>query len=260
MWIERIQEFIGLPDDLHGAKVAGRYRGAEATGGPDRSTPLTDSLCDKHVSGLYTIVSGAIAWGVPRVGRRADTRLLSDLSVALFCLQQHPAYFSAPESRASLEEIDEADRWTGPILYFLDEWFDHRIRSHEQWPVLPPHHLTGGLVTVMRFLLGAEHRPLYDEWVGAIVERMNRLVPFPGHATVPLDATMAEWPELSAISMGPALPPHVLDRSTTPDPAKFEDQKREFLGSVNWESNVFLRSPDEIGALGFEGIPYETVR
>ncbi|MEM6533464.1 MAG: hypothetical protein AAF654_12635 [Myxococcota bacterium] len=37
-------------------------------------------------------------------------------------------------------------------------------------------------------------------------------------------------------------------------------QATEFMTSVDWENNIFLRSPDEIKAMDFEGDPYSAAR
>ena len=60
--------------------------------------------------------------------------------------------------------------------------------------------------------------------------------------------------------MGRPLPPSVLALSAEPRPAKFADEWRSFLSSLDWASSIHLHPPKELTKAGFKGTPYQTHR
>lgn len=260
MWTNRLRSMMGIPDELNAMPTKGKWNGVYKHTGKSSYTPLKQSLSHKHIGGLYTILSGALIWMSARIEGKADTRVLDELAEALFCYQQDPLYYSSSDTRPNQDDIDAADRYHGPILFVRDEWFDHRMRSSETWAVYPPHNMIGKFLELARYVVGPEAKDIFDLWIRETIERLDVLVPFPGHSDIPDNYTLDERPLLASNSMGRPLPPHVLDRSTTPDPALFPAQWTEFLTTVDWKNNRFLRSPEEMIAMRATFEPYRYSR
>jgi hypothetical protein len=260
MWANQIRNWMNVPLDIGDLPVKGKWNGVHKHIGADSYTPLKRSLAFKHVSGLCTIMSGMMLWMSARLASRVDTSALDELAVALFCYQQDNLYYRSPEARASLAEIDAADRFQGPVLYILDEWYNHRSRADATWPVHPPHNMVGSMLEMARYVMGADGKIVFDAWITETIARMNELVPFPGHSSVPQKYDVSQKAALSLVSMGPPVPPTALDRSITPEPKHFATQWQEFLTSVTWQQNRFLRPPDEMTATGFPAVPYRESR
>lgn len=260
MWAGRLIGMMDIPEGLSAMPVKGKWNGVYKHTGSDSYTPLKRSLAGKHVSGLYTILSGALIWMSARISGREDTRVMDELAEALFCYQQDPLYYCSSDVRPKRDDIDAANQFLGPILYVRYEWFDHRMRSNETWGVYPPHNMIGKFLELARYVIGRDTKDTFDSWVKETIERMNILVPFPGHFSMPTKYTLEERPLLAQTSMGPPLPPHVLDRSATPNPKDFPAQCKEFLTSVDWKNNRFLRSPEEMITMGAAFEPYKQSR
>ena len=260
MWADQIRNWMNVPADLGELPVKGRWNGVYKHSGADSYTPLKRSLALKHVSGLCTIMSGMMLWMSARLASRVDTSALDELAVALFCYQQDNLYYRSPETRASLAEIDAADRFQGPVVYILDEWYNHRSRSDAMWPVHPPHNMVGSMLEMARYTMGADGKTVFDAWITETIAKMNKLVPFPGHSSIPQKYDASQKPALALLSMGTPVPPHALDRSKSADLKGFAAQWQEFLTSVNWQQNRFLRPQDEMTAAGFPAVPYRATR
>lgn len=260
MWTSRLRNMMGIPDGFNVMPAKGKWNGVYKHTGKDSYTPLKQSLSHKHISGLYTILSGALIWMSARIEGKADTRVLDELAEALFCYQQDPLYYSSSDTRPYQDDIDAADRFLGPILYIRDEWFDYRKHTSETWGVYPPHNMIGRFLELSRYVVGPEAKDIFDPWIKETIERMDILVPFPGHSDIPDNYSLEERPLLAQTSMGPPLPPNVLDRSATPNPAEFPTRWAEFLTTVDWKNNRFLRSPEGMIAMGATFEPYRHSR
>jgi hypothetical protein len=249
-----------VPEGIGALPFKGKWCGVRKHTGSSGYTPLKKSLAFKHVSGLYTITSGMLVWMSSRLSEKADTRVLDELALALFCYQQDESYYRSPDTRPSSAELDDADRFVGPIMYVLDEWYDHRSRSNAGWPVYPPHNMIGSLLELTRYVVGVEVKPIFDAWIQDVISMANEQVPFPGHSSIPQKYSAEERMTLAAVTMGRPLPPHVLDRKKAPDAHSFSAQWVEFLQSAEWSRNRFLRPPDDLALVkpGFR--PYETSR
>ena len=213
MWASRIRHMMNVPPDLSNATFRGKWNGVYKHTGADSYTPLKRSLAGKHTSGLYTILAGTLLWMGGRLEGKADIGVLDELAEALFLYQQSPLYFASSELRPRQDEIDGADRFHGPILFVRDEWFDHRLRSLETWSVYPPHNMIGKFLELTRYVVGSDTKEIFDLWIREAISRMNHLVPFPGHFSLPSSFPPEQRAALARTTMGPPLPPHVLDLS-----------------------------------------------
>ena len=71
------------------------------------------------------------------------------------------------------------------------------------------------------------------------------------------DYTPEELNAYYARHWGEALPPQILDLDFDYKHENREELVNEYLNSLNWEDNPFLRSPEQMKGLGFKGTPYQ---
>ncbi|MEO0910179.1 MAG: hypothetical protein AAFX96_07510, partial [Pseudomonadota bacterium] len=57
-------------------------------------------------------------------------------------------------------------------------------------------------------------------------------------------------------NIGPAKPISIVDPTVDPSNVDFDNLYSEFLMSVDWRANPYLRSPEEMYSLGFKGKAY----
>jgi hypothetical protein len=252
----RIIDTLGLPAGLAAAPLTGPWRGPLKHIGPDKFTPLKQSLIDKTNGAIYTLLSGVMLWGAERLRALTDVAPLEDLALALFCFQQDARYLRRPPKITDLDTIESRPRAEATVLYLLDTVYQDHIYERGLWSDLPMWGTAAQAINLVRHNLPASAATTFDRWLEQMIARLDRLAPFDDPGDAPLPKTQAWREEV----MGRPLPPSVLALSAEPRPAKFADEWRAFLSSLDWASSIHLRPPKELTKAGFKGTPYQTHR
>jgi hypothetical protein len=82
-------------------------------------------------------------------------------------------------------------------------------------------------------------RDVFKAWRRSIVQRM-----------------VTVYPENPNDLCGRPVPRDALDLAYAPSPTADDDRIAHYLASLDWKSNKFLRSPEEMQKAGFAGTPY----
>lgn len=252
----RIIDTLGVPPGLAEAPLSGPWRGPLKHIGPDKFTPLKQSLLDKTNGAIYAVLSGVMLWGAERLRGLTDVAPLEDLALALFCFQQDARYLRKPAKITDLETIEARPRAEATVLYLLDSVYQDHIYERGMWSDLPMWGTAAEAINLVRHNLPASAAAAFDRWLEGVIARLDRLAPFADPGDAPTPKTQAWREEV----MGQPLPPSVLDLSVEPRPATFADEWRAFLASLDWATSIHLRPPKEIIKAGFKGTPYQSNR
>jgi len=256
----RIIDTLDLPAGLADAPLTGPWRGPLKHIGPDRFTPLKQSLLDKTNGAIYALLSGVMLWGAERLRALTDVAPLEDLALALFCFQQDARYLRRPAKITDLDTIESRPRAEATVLYLLDSVYQDHIYERGMWSDLPMWGTAAEAINLVRHNLPASAATAFDRWLGRVIARLDRLAPFDDPGEVPTFKSTAESQAWRAKVMGQPLPPSVLDLSVEPRPAKFADEWRGFLSSLDWAASIHLRPPKELAKAGVKGTPYQNSR
>ncbi len=252
----RILDSIGLPPRLAAAPLTGPWRGPLKHIGPDRFTPLKESLLYKTNGAIYTLLSGVMLWGAERLRALTDVAPLEDLALALFCFQQDARYLRRPAKIADLDTIEGRPRAEATVLYLLDTVYQDHIYERGQWSNLPMWGTAAEAINLVRHQLPPAVATAFDRWLKRMITRLDRLAPFADPGDTPTPRTQAWLDEV----MGQPLPPSVLDLSVQPRPARFAAEWATFLSSLDSANSIHLRPPKELAKAGFKGTPYRSSR
>lgn len=241
----RIIEGLPIPRGTSEAPLTGPWKGAFAHAGPERLTPLKESLFDKTGAALYSMFSGVLLWSAVRLQPHADVAPLYHMAEALYAWQQDWRWFGRPAGLADIDRIDEAPRAEASVLFLLDLIHQDHIYENGMWPPEPMFSTLAEAITLTRHNLPAPAKAAFEEWITAEIARMNEIGPFPEHGQTPAlepedNPGRRAW---TAKVMGRPLPPSVLNLAIPPDPATFDGEWREVLHQLDWEANPYLRRP-----------------
>ncbi len=259
MWEEKISQSLRIPDDFGVGEFPDNWTEVTDHTGPEGSSPLKAALIDKTQSALYAVYSGVLIWASRRLQHMTDTKSLEELAVALFCYQHDPAYLTSNRPRPRLLEISTREKYEATVLYFEYAIFYERWSNNGDWPLFPNFAIVADAINLTRHHLGVRQRTLFDPWVEGIIVRMNALAPLPQHSEFRWDMPKEQKPAQRLITMGPPIPPQALDLSAGEKSIDLSKASREFLQSVDWKNNRFLKRPEDV-SLRFSGQPYRDPR
>jgi hypothetical protein len=185
--------------------------------------------------GLAALSAGFAEWVAWRLKNYCDDRVLFLKIEAMWLAVVDWRYMhlpDAPERKVFKKDWQGADR--GPVYVafkLLDEVFDSVSREQASSPYV------GCLAQLVLHIIG-KPKP-FSDWYRLIVARFAKLYP----------ATRKDM-------VGPPVPREALDPELDFKAAMTNELLAEFLGSLDYKNNRFLRSPKEMIEEGFEGTPY----
>jgi hypothetical protein len=243
--------------DLDEAPLAPRWKGADAHIGDFESSSLINKLAmGKTTCGTVSLMAGVMLWGARRLQSFYDVQFCFEMVDAAFAWQFDWRYFngSAEPYRAAPDQppaesatfvLDDLLRGplTGESVFYS---FDQPAPSLAE------------MANVVQFILPKSARPTYEAWLTKVCRRLNRLALAPDISPpnfADFESRQA-YREFCAQMRGSPLPPHVLDDTADLDVLDLYAEASLFLESLDYKKNRFLRSPEEMNELGFEGTPY----
>jgi hypothetical protein len=257
MWAKKLRDAMSVPADFGQGDFPSDW--SEPMRHATPSGPLKVALIDKTQAALHAIYSGVLIWAARRLEHRTDVKALEDLAVMLFCFQQDPAYLFAGEKPPTLTETSTAERFKGTEMYLRYLIFDQLWANDWNWPVLPYYSSVAKAITLTRHHMGPKQRAAFDPWVEGIITRMDALAPLPQHAELGPNVPKDDKPARRSLVMGRAIPPQVLDLGLSMEGFDMITASREFLTTVDWRGNRYLRPPEEV-VLASGGQPYRDPR
>lgn len=233
----------------------------EHTGSTRYATPLLERLDLKTSNAFVVLCAGIVSWGAARLqGHCADTKTAEQLAEAALAYQVDWRYVDrdaidvaiprdAPPQQAALLEL----------CIFLWRCLNHdKYWDNYYAPILETFHAAH----LTRHMLPRTFKPAYSQWLAAVIDRLDLLAPKPDEdpASRADFETEAAWRAFIDRHRGRPLPPDVLDLQRTVAVADLDGLMDAWLRRLDWATNPFLRSPEQMHALGFTGLPYSLVK
>lgn len=257
MWAQKISNALSIPSDFGEGDFPSEWSKPIHHAAP--GGPLKAALIDKTQGALHAIYSGVLIWAARRLQHKTDVNALEDMAVMLFCYQHDPAYLLLGEKRPRILEASRAERYKGTEIYLRYLIFYQFWNNGWNWPLLPHYSTVAEAINLARYHMGPKQRALFDPWVEGIITRMNILAPLSEHVDLTPNVPEPDKPARRLLVMGAPLPPQLLDLRLNPDGFDMSAASREFLTTVDWRNNRYLRPPEDI-ALASGGRPYQDPR
>ena len=246
-----------IPADLVDAPIDCRWDGAQAHIGPvEVVTPLMKHLGRGTGLAQVAMCAGVLLWMTWRLKTLADVDHNLELAEAAFAYSIDWRYLNvdagpkgkAPDQPPALSASKKVNSLVRRALDAQTHW------NSFYTPVGETFHAAN----VVEHIMPKSRRADFDAWLTAMSDRMHAHFPLPDMPARDIstfDSKAAAW-AYRAPRRGVAVPPQLLDPSFDYDPAQREDLLREFLSGLDRGRNRYLRSPEDMLSLGFEGQPY----
>lgn len=260
VWEERLRCYLPIPTDFSAEPFPADWIKPSAHSGARGDTPLKGVLTDKRQGGLYALTSGVLIWTAERLRNLTDVRPLEELSVALFLFQQDPAYYRHPADRPKIRSIDTAEKYEATVMWMLRTFYQTWYRNRHEWTLYPNFSVVAQIICLARHHMGSVQRTVFDPWVEGMIARIADIAAYPEAKDLPHKIPEADRAAQRITTMGPAIPPQALDLALDLNTLDFQEAWLEFLTSVDWSSNRFLKRPDEIQLASGSGRAYSVPR
>jgi hypothetical protein len=211
----------------------------------------------KTTCGALAQAAGIISWGAWRLKGHTNVNVLLQMIEASFAFQVHPHYVNrdgVPTKKA--KENPPAESAAGELQVELwqalnaDKWW-HSYYT----PIYSAFHPA----YLVRHIMPKDKKKVFSKWLEGLLARVKKLAPKPDEEPLEDEDQLSakERAAYYARHWGDALPPQVLDLEFDLTAIKRKELVDCFLRELDWKKNPFLRSPDEMKKLGFEGKPYQ---
>jgi hypothetical protein len=243
---------VGVPLDFV-------WHGAQAHIGPVETVNKMFNLIGyKTTCGMLTQAAGIISWGAWRLQGHTNVTVLLQMVEASFAFQVHPHYVD-PDGAPTRKPRDQppAESAAAKLQVLLWEGLD----AERYWQsYYQPHDSAFHSAYLVRHIMPKNKQKVFSKWLEGMLARIKQVAPKPDE--LPVEDEEALSPEERAAyyarHWGQALPPQVLDLEFDYQPGKRDELVDRFLRALDWKANPFLRSPDEMKKLGFQGTPYQS--
>jgi hypothetical protein len=247
-----------IPATLQGSPVDFAWQGALSHVGPEGAvTPLLKKLDGLTTCGQLSLCAGLLTWAAWRLRDETDEALSAlELAEAVFAHQVDWRYVNrdaghvraVPEGPPALSALLQVSlfMWEGlSVDWFWDSYYA---------PITQTFHAAH----IVQHIMPNTHRPAMVRWLGAAIQRLQVHArapdePFRKQRSFP---SLDEWKVFVGRHRGPPLPPGIIDLQADYQPAQRQALVTRFIEGLDWERNRFLRSPQAMLALGFQGEPY----
>jgi len=246
-----------IPESIVGAPIDFPWHGALGHLGPAEAvTPLMKMLDKKTLTAYLTLGAGILQWAGWRLLNHTDVSFLLELSDALFAYQVDPRYFKR-SAHPKGAPPDQPPALSGALQL---GWLMVKAANPERYwhnyyaPISEVFHGTH----LVRHILPEPAQKPFGDWLKNISKRLDVIAPKPDEPFRKKStfATVEEYRAFLVPHRGVALPPQVLAPSFEYRPEEREALLNAHLEKLDWRSNRYLQSPDEMRGQGFEGTPY----
>lgn len=246
-----------IPESIVGTPIDFPWLGDREHIGPTQTvTPLLEMLGDKTTCAHLSLGAGILQWACWRLAGHAEVDRELDFVEAIFAYQVDPRYLKE-SARSGDKPFDDTP--ASKALKEID-WLMVKATNPERYwhsyynPIMEVFHSAH----VVRHILSSSARKTFGDWLKAISKRLDEVAPKPDEPFRKLKtfATLEEYHAFTARHRGVPLPIQLLDPDFDYRPEQRETLIDAYLSRLDWKSNHYLNSPDEMRALGFEGIPY----
>lgn len=247
-----------IPAGLRGSPVDFEWRGALGHIGPEGAvTPLMKKLDGLTTCGQLSLCAGLLTWAAWRLfDETPEAAPALELAEAAFAHQVDWRYVdrdaghvrATPDEPPALSALLQVSlfMWEGmSVDWFWDSYY-------------APINQTFHAAHIVQHILPKAHRPAMVRWLEGAIQRLQTHArapdePFRKQRSFP---TLDEWKHFVGRHRGQPLPPDLLDPDTDCTVDQHAARVGRFIEGLDWRRNRFLRSPEAMLALGFQGEPY----
>jgi hypothetical protein len=252
----RIPSFI--PAAIVDAPIDCAWEGAQAHIGPTETvTPLLLNLGRGNGLAQVAMCAGILLWLTWRLKTLADVSQNLELAEAAFAYTVDWRYLdlAAGANHQPPDQPPEKSA-TMKVTNFMFSTLNQKKQWHSFYtPVDSTFHSSH----VVQHLMPKAHRRDFEGWLATVSDRMAKHFSLPDIPRREFNTfeSKAAYVEYCAPRRGVAVPPQLLDPAFHYDPSQREALLKQFLAQLDRSRNRYLRSPQAMLDLGFEGTPYE---
>jgi hypothetical protein len=225
--------------------------------GPSQGTKLHDALDRLTARGLAVLAALAEEWLTWRLHKGVDAeRILHHVDAVLaWAIDRY--YLDQSSLKGSIPKDTPVNQALGDGV-----WMVRQVAEDDQWdhPILPRADRVYALINITKQTMPDKEKKAFMAWVTWATETGAKLDPRPKKRMPAFrdfesnDAyRTAVWPYFGT----KALPREAFDPESEYKPEQREELLNRFLAGLDWKKNPFLRSPEDMKKLGFQGTPYK---
>ena len=247
---------LSLPEDLPADQLGFEWGSADEHIAPPGETPLSRALQGKTNAGVITFIAGCALLCAKRLERIGDTRRLVMLSECLLCFEASPHYYSGYRRPKPASPPPAVEQVISAIFTRATAVFQQLPGEHSSFP---PMSAAKNIVALTKLVLGPNNRKYLENWIKTAVGRLNQFAPNDNQVfKTRLDfETEEEWQIVKRRNFGVPVPLEVLNDKIALTESDLPRLYADFLKSVKWRENPYLRSPDALVEAGFQGTAYQ---
>lgn len=247
-----------IPQLLLGAVLDFKWEGAREHIGPTETvTPLLNHIGGTTSCAQISLCAGVLLWGASRLQGFVEVEHNFELAEAAFAYQVDWRYV----------DIDAGPKGKAPdqppalsAMMRLNQFMRNSIDKDEYWDSFyQPVSETFHSIHIVNHILPKPVKKDFENWLNIVVERIKKSYAKPDESfrkRKEFDSE-AEYQIFLGRHRGPALPPQILAPSFDYTPENRESLVRDFLKNLDIGNNRYLRTPEAMKELGFEGTPYQ---
>jgi|SRR5882672_6111268 len=242
-----------LKSGIAGAPVDFKWGHPRAHIGPYEGTALHDAVYRLTHCAAVTLAAGLEEWSAFRFQGMVDTGRYLAHAEALLAWPIDSRYYKGP---SDLENV-ESPPAESAMSVLADLACNATENTYLKFPATFPDAQVHQAF-LLRYVMPKSGKKAFDGWIAFVLKRLADVAPRPEEPIG--DFKNYESKEAYRLAQRPyfgvPVPREALDPDFDYKPSMREELLDRYLQSVDWAHNEFLRSPDEMKALGFEGTPY----
>lgn len=247
-----------IPRDLTNYALDFSWRGIERHMGPSNVyTPLFFRLDRITTTSLVSINAGLLSWAACRLEAYTDEAYHArGLAEAAFAYQIDWRYVNSDADTRAPTPPSMAKSILQELSFLLWRSMDpEKYWENYYGPIAETFHLAHAV----RYIIPKAHQADLSRWLNKIINRAHETSATPNMEFADRDAfdDINAWQQFIADFRGDALPPDFLDPELNYNSQLRSRLVKDFIEGVDWKYNSYLRSPEQMLQLGFEGLPYK---
>lgn len=243
--------------DLTTEPLTEKWKGSKRHIGPVQTiTPLVELLGGKTTCGTLALMSGVMSWGAARLQPFGDASYCDELADAGFAFHsdwRHVNIKGGPRGKSPDQPVVHSAAMDLRAIYAGAVYGETPWNSFYQ-PLMEASHL----VHIVRFILPKEPKKAFDAWLKAVSARLDEIAPIPDLDEPDINdfEDKFAYRAYCAPCRGLPLPPQVLDLSVDMSTIDLAAEAKAHIAQMNPAFNRYLRTPEEMAEMGFEGTAY----
>lgn len=225
--------------------------------GPSEGTKLHEALSRLTTRGLAVLAALVEEWLIWRLHKGIDAeRLLCHVDATL-AWPIDRRYRDESSLKGTIPKDTPVNQALGDGV-----WMARTVTEDDRWEdlVLPPSGTVFSLINVAKQTMPDKPKKAFLAWVTWAIETATKLDPRPKKRMPDYsdfddekEYRKVAWPYFGT----QALPRDAFDPDSGYKPDQREACLNRFLAGLDWKKNPFLRDPEAMKKLGFEGTPYK---